>query len=56
VRQETLALEKSRTIDVDEYIAKCPKEAHGQFANIRAAIQSAAPKAMKMEILVEAAR
>jgi uncharacterized protein YdhG (YjbR/CyaY superfamily) len=43
--QETLAVKKGKTIDVDEYIAKCPKEARGQLAKIRAAIQSAAPGA-----------
>ena len=34
---------KRKTIEVDEYIAKCPKEAHGGLVKIRAAIQAAAP-------------
>ena len=34
---------KRPTIEVDEYIAKCPKEAQGGMAKIRAAIQAAAP-------------
>jgi len=38
-------VKKSKTIDVDEYIAKCPREARDQLAKIRAAIQSAAPGA-----------
>ena len=38
-------MKKSKPIDVDEYIAKCPKEAHRELAKIRAAIQSAAPDA-----------
>jgi hypothetical protein len=38
-------LKKSKPIDVEEYIAKCPKEAHGDLAKIRAAIQSSAPGA-----------
>ena len=42
---EVLTVRKSKTIDVDEYIAKCPKEARGQLAKIRAAIESAAPGA-----------
>jgi len=45
VQQETLSVKKSKPIDVDEYIANCPKEAHRQLARIRAAIQSAAPGA-----------
>ena len=38
-------MKKSKPISVDEYIATCPKEAHGQLAKIRAAIRSAAPGA-----------
>jgi uncharacterized protein YdhG (YjbR/CyaY superfamily) len=33
------------TIEVDEYISKCPKEAQDNLAKIRAAIQAAAPGA-----------
>ncbi len=32
---------------VDEYIAKCPKQAQGDLAKIRAAIRAAAPGAME---------
>jgi uncharacterized protein YdhG (YjbR/CyaY superfamily) len=45
VKELCEAVKKSKTIDVDEYIAKCPKEAHGQLARIRAAIRSASPGA-----------
>ena len=34
---------KTTQIDVDEYIAKCPKEAQGGLVKIRAAIRAAAP-------------
>jgi uncharacterized protein YdhG (YjbR/CyaY superfamily) len=33
------------TSEVDEYIARCPKEAQGDLAKIRAAIRAAAPGA-----------
>lgn len=33
------------TTEVDEYIAKCPKEARGNLAKIRATIREAAPGA-----------
>lgn len=36
---------KTRTNEVDRYIASCPKEAQGNLAKIRAAIQAAAPGA-----------
>ncbi len=36
---------KPRTIDVDEYIASCPKEVQDNLAKMRAAIQAAAPGA-----------
>src|SRR5208282_1951872 len=36
-----------RTSGVDEYIAKCPKEAQGDLAKIRAAIRAAAPGAVE---------
>src|SRR5215472_7191533 len=36
---------KRRPIEVDEYIAKCPKEAKGNLMKIRAAIRAAAPGA-----------
>ena len=31
--------------EVDDYIAKCPKEAQGDLVNIRAAIRAAVPRA-----------
>jgi uncharacterized protein YdhG (YjbR/CyaY superfamily) len=34
---------KSGTKEVDEYIARCPKEAQGNLAKFRTAIQAAAP-------------
>ena len=36
---------KRKTGEVDKYIAKCPKEAHGDLVKIRAAIRAAAPGA-----------
>jgi len=36
---------KRKTGEVDEYVAKCPKEAQAGLAKIRAAIQAAAPGA-----------
>ena len=36
---------KRKTNEVDEYIAKCPKEAQGGLVKIRAAIRAAAPGA-----------
>jgi uncharacterized protein YdhG (YjbR/CyaY superfamily) len=36
---------KRKTIEVDEYIAKCPKEAQGSLVKIRAAIRAVAPGA-----------
>ncbi len=36
---------KRKSSEVDEYIAKCPKEAQGNLAKIRAAIRAAAPSA-----------
>ena len=36
---------KRKTIEVEEYIAKCPKEAQGGLVKIRAAIRAAAPGA-----------
>jgi len=38
-------LTKRKTSEVDEYIARCPKEARGELAKIRAAIRAAAPGA-----------
>lgn len=38
-------MSKGKTIDVDEYISKCPNEAQGELAKIRAAILGAAPGA-----------
>lgn len=36
---------KRKTCAVDEYIARCPKEARGDLAKIRAAIRAAGPGA-----------
>ena len=36
---------KGKTSGADEYIASCPKEARGNLAKMRAAIQAAAPGA-----------
>jgi uncharacterized protein YdhG (YjbR/CyaY superfamily) len=36
---------KGKSSGVDEYIARCPKEARGDLAKIRAAIRAAAPGA-----------
>ncbi|HUJ83032.1 MAG TPA: DUF1801 domain-containing protein [Candidatus Acidoferrales bacterium] len=42
---ENATVTKRRDIKVVEYIAKCPKEARGNLAKIRAAIRAAAPGA-----------
>jgi uncharacterized protein YdhG (YjbR/CyaY superfamily) len=42
---ENAAVTKRKDIEVVEYIAKCPKEAQGDLAKIRAAIRAAAPGA-----------
>ena len=44
-RNANAAVTKHNTGEVDKYIAKCPKEAHGGLAKIRAAIRAAAPGA-----------
>ena len=36
---------KRKSSEVDEYIARCPKEAQGDLAKVRAAIRAAAPGA-----------
>jgi uncharacterized protein YdhG (YjbR/CyaY superfamily) len=36
---------ESKSSEVDEYIARCPKEAQGHLAKVRAAIRAAAPGA-----------
>jgi uncharacterized protein YdhG (YjbR/CyaY superfamily) len=38
---------KRNSSGVDEYIARCPKEAQGDLAKIRAAIRAAAPGAVE---------
>jgi uncharacterized protein YdhG (YjbR/CyaY superfamily) len=43
--RENATVAKRKSSGVDEYIAKCPKEAQGDLARIRAAIQAAAPGA-----------
>jgi uncharacterized protein YdhG (YjbR/CyaY superfamily) len=42
---ENATLRQRKNIGVGEYIAKCPKEARGDLAKIRAAIRAAAPGA-----------
>ena len=42
---ENAALAKRSSSKVDEYIARCPKEAQGGLAKIRAAVRAAAPGA-----------
>jgi len=44
-RREKATVPKRKSGEVDEYIAKCPKEAQGDLAKIRAAIRAAAPGA-----------
>jgi uncharacterized protein YdhG (YjbR/CyaY superfamily) len=38
-------VKKRKSSEVDEYIARCPKEAQGDLAKVRAAIRAAAPGA-----------
>src|ERR1700685_3131014 len=42
---ENGSVTKRKSSEVDEYIARCPKEAQGDLAKMRAAIQAAAPGA-----------
>jgi uncharacterized protein YdhG (YjbR/CyaY superfamily) len=42
---ENATVTKRKRSGVDEYIARCPKEAQGDLAKIRAAIRAAAPGA-----------
>ena len=42
---ENATVTKRKNSKVDEYIARCPKEARGDLAKIRAAIRAAAPGA-----------
>src|SRR5271167_3875257 len=44
-RGENATLTKRKNNEVDKYIARCPKEAQGDLAKIRAAIRVAAPGA-----------
>lgn len=44
-RGENATVAKRKSSGVDEYIARCPKEAQGDLAKIRAAIRAAAPGA-----------
>lgn len=46
-RGENAALTKRKRSEVDEYIARCPKEAQGDLAKIRAAIRAAVPGAIE---------
>jgi uncharacterized protein YdhG (YjbR/CyaY superfamily) len=45
VQRRTAVATKPGTSEVDEYIASCPKEAQGNLAKMRVAIQAAAPGA-----------
>jgi uncharacterized protein YdhG (YjbR/CyaY superfamily) len=38
---------KRKSSEVDEYIARCPKDAQGDLAKVRAAIRAAAPGAIE---------
>ena len=40
-------MKKRKSSELDEYIARCPKEAQGDLAKVRAAIQAAAPGAIE---------
>jgi uncharacterized protein YdhG (YjbR/CyaY superfamily) len=42
---ENAAVTRPKSSGVDEYIARCPKEAQADLAKVRAAIQAAAPGA-----------
>lgn len=42
---KNVSVTKRKNIEVAEYIARCPKEAQGDLAKIRAAIRAAAPGA-----------
>ena len=44
-QREDATVAKHKSIDVDEYIARCPKEAQGNLTKIRAAIRAAVPGA-----------
>jgi uncharacterized protein YdhG (YjbR/CyaY superfamily) len=44
-QRENAALAKHKSSGVDEYIARCPKEAQVDLVKIRAAIRAAAPRA-----------
>ena len=42
---ENATVTKRKSSEVDEYIARCPKEAQGDLAKVRAAIRAAVPRA-----------
>ena len=44
-REEVATVTKRKSSGVDAYIARCPKEAQGDLAKIRAAVRAAAPGA-----------
>jgi uncharacterized protein YdhG (YjbR/CyaY superfamily) len=44
-RGENATVTKGKSSEVDEYIARCPKEAQGDLAKVRAAIRAAVPGA-----------
>src|SRR5271170_4782469 len=46
-RRENATVTKRKSSDVDEYIARCSKEAQGDLAKVRAAIRAAAPGAIE---------
>jgi uncharacterized protein YdhG (YjbR/CyaY superfamily) len=45
--RENATVTKRKSSEVDEYIARCPKEAQGNLVKIRAAIRAAAPRAIE---------
>jgi uncharacterized protein YdhG (YjbR/CyaY superfamily) len=47
VKREKATVRKGNGGGVDEYIARCPKEAQGNLAKVRAAIRAAAPGAIE---------
>jgi len=50
-QRENATVSTRKSGGVDEYIARCPKEARGDLAKIRAAIRAAAPGATAAPII-----
>jgi uncharacterized protein YdhG (YjbR/CyaY superfamily) len=46
-QRENAAVTKRKSSGVDEYIARCPKEAQGDLAKVRAVIRAAVPGAIE---------